>query len=94
MDVAARTDFIRDVVNLERMRVRLTVGYKAADAGDSNQYAFVLQLAQCPIGRHARYAKLPHDLVFGRHACRRGPFARINIGQNMILDLQVQRLHR
>ena len=94
MHVAACADLFRDVANFQRMRRGLAIGDEAADAGDADQHAFVRQLPQGAVGGHARYAELPHNFVFGGHACRGAPPPRIDIGTDVLLHLQVQRLHR
>jgi len=73
--VAAAAYLVGDAADLERVCVGVLIGNEAADSGNAHQHAFIAQLAQRPIGGHARHAEGLHDVVLGRHAHRCAPFA-------------------
>jgi hypothetical protein len=71
----------------QQVRLRLRFGDEGADAGDPLEHAFLGQLAQRAIDRHARDAEARGEIELGWNALARAPFARRDVPANERLDL-------
>jgi hypothetical protein len=81
MAVTAPRDLVRDAAHLEHVRLCLEIGDERADAGDPLDEAFVVQLAQRPIRRHAGHAGGPDKLVL-----RGNTVARFELTSRDLID--------
>ncbi|MCY1454501.1 hypothetical protein D9M71_715720 [compost metagenome] len=88
--MAARGDFIGDIVHFEQCRLGLGFGDEGADALHAHQQAFGRQLAQGAVDGHAAEAQLTDQLAFRRHTIVWRPAAILDLQGDHLFDAGIQ----
>ena len=91
--MAAGCDFLGDIAEFHQAGAGGLFLHKGADAGNPGEVAIGGEFAERPVGGHAADAEAFDEFVFGGHAGAGGPGAGLDMVEDVLLHLHVERLH-